>query len=106
MFYSLKPEQLPHDIERVADLLARKADDGGPGVVRASRREILDTLGVEPSEAAREMFETLDMAKDTNHEESESEHASEELVDLRVFLASLHLANMDGQSAFKVRRVE
>ena len=102
--FSLKPEQLPQEIEKVADLVAQKAN-GGLGAIRASRGEILDVFGLEQSEAAREMFETLDMVKDGNHEESEDQD-SEELVDLRVFLASLYLANMDGQSAFKVRGFE
>lgn len=70
-------------------------------MTEATQSEILEALGLESSEAAREMFEILNMVKDTNHEESEDQ-ASGELVDLRVFLASLYLVNMDGQAAFKV----
>ncbi|XP_018495384.1 lysophosphatidylcholine acyltransferase 1 [Galendromus occidentalis] len=95
----LKPEQLPDEIAKINDLIEKKAKDES-GVVQATQAEILAALGLESSEAAREMFGILNMVKDTSLDGSEDQ-TPEELVDLRVFLASLHLVNMDGQSAFK-----
>ncbi|OQR74657.1 lysophosphatidylcholine acyltransferase 1-like [Tropilaelaps mercedesae] len=102
----LTPEQLPLDIEKVSSLVAEAETAGLP--TRLARSELLTALGVGPSEVAKEFLDVLEMEDDVyqigvHHDVNnlDKEETQEEQVDLRVLLAALHLANRDGDSAFK-----
>ncbi|XP_022707720.1 lysophosphatidylcholine acyltransferase 1-like isoform X4 [Varroa jacobsoni] len=103
----LIPDQISLDIAKVSSLITETERAGRPSG-RLTRSELLAALGVRPSEVAKEFFDILEMEEDVyrvdeHHKDNgtDQETAQQVQVDPRVLLAALHLANRDGESAFR-----